>query len=167
MINILKNLFGVLSGNLQGLVDNIIPLGLAAFLLALGFFAIRYLGRRRQLLNDERMAALIKGLHYAGVSRDLFARPRQDSRDHLLRGLRWLFGAAGISGALYGYESLQPTAATLDAWRAALAGVLPAAIGLAHLIFSWICSLRDRLHAPPATSAGSYYRLARTARRRY
>jgi hypothetical protein len=71
------------------------------------------------------MAALIKGLHYAGLTHDVLTRPRQDSRDHLLSGLRWLFAALGVSSAMYGYESLQPAATQVDAMSGALIGLIP------------------------------------------
>ena len=149
-----------LTGPLTALTDNLVVAGLGIFALTLGFFAISYLGRRRQLLHQERMATLIKGLHYAGVARDVFAPPKPDPRDHLLRGLRWLFGGAGVSGALYGYERLQPTADMSQAMTGALAGLVPVLIGLAHLLFSWICS-----HKSPGGMTGTRA-LYRTAGRR-
>jgi hypothetical protein len=118
------------------------------------------------MLHQERMASLIKGLHYAGVARDVLVKPKPDSRDHLLSGLRWLFGAGAASGALYGYESLQPVADAGAAMQGALIGIIPAAIGLAHMLFSWLCSRRPSGGAAP--SAGTYYRAAyRPAVRRY
>ena len=116
---ILGGILDFLTGNLSQLTGNIVALGLTVFALGLGFFAIRYLGRRRQMLHTERMAAMVKGLHYAGVARDVFAKPQTDSRDHLLCGLRWMFGAAGLSGALYGYEQLQAVPDPLNAMRPA------------------------------------------------
>jgi hypothetical protein len=162
MSGFLSSLGGKLGLNLAGLADNVIVVGLTVFALALGFFAIRYLGKRRQLQQQLQMAALIKGLHYAGVSRDVFNTRRQDAQDHLLRGLRWLFGAGGVSGAMYAYASMQPASAFVDAIKAALLGLIPGAIGLAHLLFSLICSLRNKTTAarlPPGASAG-YYRAA-------
>jgi hypothetical protein len=135
--------------------------GLSLFAISLGFFAVHYLNRRRQMLHQERMASLVKGLHYAGVARDVFM-PRQESREHLLSGLRWLFGATGISGAMYGYESLQPVADAGSAVGAALIGLIPGAIGLAHLLFSFLC--RRRTSAPIAAAPGTLYRVAQ---RRY
>jgi len=140
----------------EQLTTNFVVGGLALFAISLGFFAVHYLNRRRQMLHQERMASLIKGLHYAGVARDVF-RPRQESREHLLSGLRWLFGAAGVSGAMYGYENLQPVADAGDAISGALIGLIPGAIGLAHLLFSWLCSRRHR-SAPMAASPGTIYR---------
>jgi hypothetical protein len=162
MGDFLNGVLGKLGINLTGLADQILVVGLTVFALAMGFFSLRFLGRRRQMLDQERMAALIKGLHYAGVSRDVFNKPKQDAHDHLLRGLRWLFGAGGISGAFYGYAALQPANAVTDWLRGALLGIIPAAIGLAHLLFSWICAGRSK--AAEQTQVRGYYR---TAGRRY
>ena len=157
---ILGGILELLTGNLQFLTDNIIALGLSLFALVLGFFSVNYIHKRRQMLHQERMAALIKGLHYAGVARDVFAKPsKPEPRDHLLRGLRWSFGAAGLSTALYGYESMQPVADSGQALSGALVGLIPGAIGLAHLLFGWMCSRRQPVAAPRA-----YYQ---TVGRRY
>jgi hypothetical protein len=146
----------LLTDSLGKLTDNLVPLGLAGFALALGFFSIAYLGRRRQMLHQERMASLIKGLHYAGVARDVFMKPKADSRDHLLRGLRWLFGGVGMSGAMYGYETLQPVATANNALTGLLVGLIPSLLGLAHLLFSWL--IRNKGTRPAAPQTG--YRLA-------
>lgn len=149
-------------GNLiQQLTSNLVPFLLTVFAVALGFFAIHFLHRRRQMIHQERMASLIKGLHYAGVARDIFTK-QVDAREHLLRGLRWLLGAAGVSGTAYGFNTLQPGADPLSALRSALIGLLPAAIGLAHLIFCWLCSRTRRTQGLPLS--GVTYR---TAGRRY
>jgi hypothetical protein len=132
------------------LTDSLVPLGLAVFALVLGFFSILYLNRRRNLLHQERMAALIKGLHYAGVAKDVFAKPKADARDHLLSGLRWLFGGFGISGAVYGYQRLQPAADASTALAGLLAGLIPALLGLAHLLFSWLTRRKPGTAAPQA-----------------
>jgi hypothetical protein len=147
-------------GNLvEQLTTNFVVGGLALFAISLGFFSVHYLNRRRQMLHQERMASLIKGLHYAGVAREVFRPKPPESRQHLLSGLRWLFGATGVSGALYGYESLQPVADAGDAVSAALIGLIPGAIGLAHLLFSLICS-RRKISAPIAAAPGQIYRVA-------
>jgi hypothetical protein len=150
-------------GNLvEQLTTSFVVGGLALFAISLGFFSVHYLNRRRQMLHQERMASLIKGLHYAGVARDVF-KPRQESREHLFSGLKWLFGGAGVSGAMYGYENLQPVADAGDAISGALIGLIPGAIGLAHLLFSYLCS-RRRTTAPVAAAPGGVYRVAQ---RRY
>jgi hypothetical protein len=77
------------------------------------------------------------------VAHDLLTQPTaEDARDHLLRGLRWLFGAVGLSSALYGYASMQPTATADAALGGALIGLLPGMLGLAHLLFSWLLRRR-------------------------
>jgi len=108
---------------------------------------------------------LIKGLHYAGISREVFKRPNQDAQEHLLRGLRWLFGAAGISGAMYGYAEMQPANAVTDALKGVLLGLIPGAIGLAHLLFSWICKLRSGVATRTQVGGSGYYRARATGRR--
>jgi hypothetical protein len=161
-MGILSGLLEKLGLNLSGLTENIVVIGLAAFALTLGLFAIRYLSRRRQTIDQQRMAALIKGLHYAGVSRDVF-KPKHDAQDHLLRGLRWLFGAGGISGAMYAYASMQPASAFGDALKGVLLGIIPGAIGLAHLLSSWICAWHNRTSTRTSSAQGYY----RASARRY
>jgi protein-S-isoprenylcysteine O-methyltransferase Ste14 len=169
MGDLLGGLGSRLGLNLTGLVENILVIGLTVFALALGFFAIRYLGKRRQMQQQNQMAALIKGLHYAGVSRDVFNTRRQESHEHLLRGLRWLFGAGGVSGAMYAYASMQPANAFIDAIRGALLGLVPGAIGLAHLLFSFICKLRSKTTSMRVPSGSHYARAGyyRAAGRRF
>ena len=148
---------------LRQITDNIVVAGLSVFALALGFFAIRYLSRRHKSLDQARMAALVKGLHYAGVARDVLSQPRDTARDHVLRGLRWLLGAAALSGTAYGYVSMQPAGAISDAWaalRGLLAGSIPAAIGLAHLIYAWILARLHRRALPTIPAPNTTYRTA-------
>jgi hypothetical protein len=148
----LDSVWSVLSGLLHldfsVITENIVTLVLTLFAAALGLFAVYYLKRRRKTMDHQRMAAIVKGLHRAGVTRDVFkpAAPAQaDTHDHLLSGMRWLFTGLGVSGALYTYGSVDPVAAESgEAFRGALIGVVPAAIGIAHLIFSFICRRRGR-----------------------
>jgi hypothetical protein len=158
--SILELLANLLSGDFTAITENIISLALAAFAVVLGFFGISHLRRRRQTLDHERMAAILKGLHYAGVSRDVFKKPAADSQDHLFRGLRWLFGGAGLSGALYTYGSLEPVADESAAVRGALIGLIPGALGLAHLLFSWFCKRAHIQQQQDALSSRLYYRAA-------
>lgn len=123
---------------LQQLTNNVVALGLGLFALGLGVFALIYLNRRRKMAHQERMASLIKGLHYAGVAHDIFGKAKTDVRDHLLRGLRWILGAIGLAGALFGFTMMQPAGIPLEAGRNALAAAVPGAIGLAHLIYYWL-----------------------------
>jgi len=131
---------------LQQLTESFVAATAPLIALGVGWFSMVYLSRRRKKLHRQRMAALVKGLRYAGVANDIFSKPTPKSRDHTLRGLRWLFGAAGLSLALYAYVSLQPADDPTSAARAALAGVVPGTIGLAHLLFSTVSRNRQRLN---------------------
>ena len=139
-------ILNLLAGNfLSQLTDNLILIGLAVFALSLGFFAIHYLHQRRQMLHQERMATLIKGLHYAGVAQQVFAQQRRpQSRDHVMSGVRWLFGGAGVAAAMYSYQALQPTGDGAASVGSALVGLIPAALGLAHLLLAWLASRRQK-----------------------
>jgi hypothetical protein len=161
MLDSILGLIGtLLSGDFTAITENIVSLALAAFTIVLGFFGISHLRRRRQTLDHERMAAILKGLHYAGVSRDVFRKPGADSQDHLLRGLRWLFGGAGLSGALYTIGSLQPVADESSALRGAFIGLIPGALGLAHLLFSWFCRRATARQQEAALASRMVYRAA-------
>jgi hypothetical protein len=138
---------------IQQLTSSLVPFGLAVLAASLGFFAISHLHKRRQMLHQERMASLIKGLHYAGVAREIFTPHKPDSRDHLLRGLRWMLGSAGLSGTMYGNAMLQETADPRSALMGALVGLIPAAIGLAHLLFAWLSSRHQKQGSPAAPGA--------------
>ena len=119
---------------LQQFTNNFMALGATGFVLVLGFLSLAYLSKRRTMLHRERMASLIKGLHYAGVAQEVFGKAKTDTRSHLLSGLRWILGAIGLSGALAGYSATQ-SSSLLDIGRTALVGAIPVSIGLAHLIF--------------------------------
>jgi hypothetical protein len=160
---LLSGLLGNLLDFLPQLTENLTSIGLLVFALALGFFAISHLRRRRQTLDHQRMAAIIKGLHYAGLPREAFQQQRRtESRDHLLRGLRWLCGGAGVSGAVYTYQTLDPAAEASEAIRGALLGLIPGALGLAHLLFSWLCKRSEQ-----PSSLLSSRMMHRAAARRY
>ena len=153
---------GLLNLDFSVITENIITLLLTLFAGVLGLFSIHYLRRRRDTLDHERMAAILKGLHYAGVTRDVIRRRPAESHDHLLRGLRWLFAGLGVSGALYTFGSIEPAADAGEAVRGALIGVIPGAIGAAHLLFSAVCRRRERRQDPLASRMGY-----RAAARRY
>jgi hypothetical protein len=144
---------------------NFVVGGLALFAISLGFFGIHYLNRRRQMLHQERMASLIKGLHYAGVAQDVFRKPTRDTRDHYLSGMRWLFGGAGVSTAMYGYQSMQPVADIGSAIGSALLGLIPGAIGFAHLLFGFLCRKRTASPIGAGAGVGPVYRVRAVGRR--
>jgi hypothetical protein len=139
---------GLLHLDFSVITENIITLVLTLFATVLGFFSVFYLKRRRTTLDHQRMAAILKGLHYAGVRGNVFKKAPADAHDHLLSGMRWLFTGLGVSGALYTYGSVEPVADTAEAVRGALIGVVPAAVGIAHLLFSMVLRKRDRNQDP-------------------
>jgi len=95
------------------------------------------------------MATLIKGLHYAGVAQQVFAQPKKlQSRDHMLSAVRWMSSGIGVSAAMYGYQSMQPVGAG-EPVSSALVGVIPGALGIAHLLFAWIAARRQKKAATP------------------
>jgi hypothetical protein len=164
MQNILQRLTDFLGGlfsgtGLNGLTENLVTLGLVVFALALGAFALFYIFRRRQTLDAERMAALVKGLHYAGVSQNIFDTVKTEARDQLMRGLRWLFAALGLSGALFCSAKMQPNGDATEALRAATVGLVPASIGIAHMVSSWVTS-RQRRRVSAAAAAPRYRTVA-------
>jgi hypothetical protein len=142
----------VMSQLVQQLTNNLVVVAATLIALGMGWFSINYLSKRRQMLHQERMASLVKGLHYAGVAHDIFSKPTTDARSHVLSALRWLFGAAGLSAALYGYSAMQPFADPSTAARGALAGVVPGSIGLAHLVFSAFSRNRQKPNFPTRRS---------------
>ena len=139
---------GLFNLDFSVITENIVTLILTLLAAGLGVFSMSYLRRRRDTLDHQRMAAIIKGLHYAGVTRDVFKKAAPDSREHLLRGLRWLFAGLGVSGALYTYGSVEPVADAAEAVRGAMIGVIPGAIGIAHLLFAGVCRRRERREDP-------------------
>ncbi|MNC98534.1 hypothetical protein D3C83_165260 [compost metagenome] len=74
--------------------------------------------------------------------------------------MRWLFTGLGVSGALYTYGSVEPVADAGEAVRGAMIGVVPAAVGIAHLIFSRVCRRRE-LHQDPFPSRLAYRPVSR------
>lgn len=143
---------------LQQFTNNFLALGLGVFAVGLGFFSIIYLSKRRNMLHRERMASLIKGLHYAGVAHDIFGKAKTDPRSHLLSGLRWVLGALGLGGALCGFTMMQPSGNAIEAGRNALAASIPASIGLAHLLFYWISGRQKPAAKAPLAYRPVYYR---------
>ncbi len=147
-----------LTGNFT---NSFVAIAMTLIALGLGSFSILYLNKRRQMLHKERMASLIKGLHYAGVAHEVFGKAKPQGCNHLLCGLRWLLGAIGLAAAVYGYIALQPGTSVIEAIRGALSGTIPGAIGLAHLLFYWFTGRKAPVtNLPTGYRPGVYYRPA-------
>jgi len=147
----------ILSQLLQNFPDNFVTAAIALIAVALGFFSVNYLSKRRTMLHQERMASLIKGLHYAGVAQQIFNQPKSTAKEYLIRGLKWLFGGLGLAGTLFGFTSMQPTANHAEAAQVALAGIVPASIGVAHFVSAAISRQRSNVPRVFARAAGRRY----------
>jgi hypothetical protein len=79
--------------------------------------------RNQQLLHQERMAALEKGV--AVVEPRLWS-----TRVYLLRGLIWSFCGAALCICLFGLSTSNHTSTSV-----ALLGLIPLSVGLAYLVF--------------------------------
>ncbi len=114
----------------------VIPVVAIIFGCGIPIIAIITNYRRRkhlfELYHQERMAAISKGIDLPPLPADLLAegeKPRVRSpRDSLLKGLVWLFVGLGIVASIYGIEGE----------REALLGLIPAGVGLAHLIYYFV-----------------------------
>jgi len=85
-----------------------------------------------ELHHKERMAAIEKGMEVPPLPAELFRsyRRRREPSDYLRRGLVWLLVGSAIVIALLATPNAGP--------KAAYWGLVPAAIGLAQLIFYFV-----------------------------
>ncbi len=102
----------------------------------LGVAALYFGQRRRELEHRERMAALEKGQSLPpACPPELLARARLTPRDYLRRGLLWLFFGIGVFAAFYLAGWAMPGEPGDRVARWAFGGLVPAAVGIAYLIF--------------------------------
>ncbi len=115
----------------EGVLALMIPI--IAIILGIGVAMLAMLLNYRKrkeifaLYHQERMAALEKGVDLPPLPDALLtddARP-YNPRRHLLKGLAWLFVGIGLGLALF----------ALVGYQHALFALIPAGIGLAHLIY--------------------------------
>jgi hypothetical protein len=92
-----------------------------------------FIKRKRfmELLHQQRMAAIEKGIDLPPLSMALLEEGRRSRRpsSSLRCGLVWLFTGLGIMVALYARD---------DEFRKALYGAIPAGVGLAYLIYYFV-----------------------------
>ncbi len=124
----------IFAADMEPLLALFIPI--IAIVMGIGIAALTvYLNYRKRkemfaLYHQERMLALEKGVELPPLPDDLLTDEGMSARAynprrHLLKGLVWLFIGLGLIVALY---------AVVDP-RKALFGLIPAGIGLAHLIY--------------------------------
>jgi len=138
-------------GFLIPLISIMIPVISIVLGIAIGMLAIYTSYRKRKELyayyHQERMAAIEKGMECPPWPTHLLAPEdvglSSSPRRHLLKGLVWLFIGLGLMIAVY---------ATFDLARA-LFGLIPAGIGVAHLIYYFVEGKREAEAAEPAVPA--------------
>ena len=124
------------------IISVIMGMGVAMLAIYLGY------RKRKDLLDhfhQERMAAIEKGIECPPWPDRLLADEDAppSPRRHLLKGLVWLFIGLAVTVAVY---------ATFD-FRRALFGLIPAGIGLAHLIYYFVEGRREAEAAEQTASA--------------
>jgi hypothetical protein len=127
----------------------LIPIIAIVMGIGIGMLAI-YLGYRKQKelfahYHQERMAAIEKGIDCPPWPDRLLANEAAppSPRRHLLKGLVWLF--IGLGGMVAVYVAIDH--------EQALWGLIPAGIGLAHLIYYFVEGKKEAEAAGQTASA--------------
>jgi Domain of unknown function (DUF6249) len=123
-----------------------IPIVAIIFGIGIGMLSM-YLDYRKkreffQLHHQERLAAIDKGMEVPPLPVEFFQDPRRRPRtnaDYLRRGLVWLLVGIALSVALYYQHG-----------GASLWGLVPAAAGLANLLFYFIQGRQPRMPDDPS-----------------
>jgi hypothetical protein len=120
----------------QEVIAVLIPIVAIVFGISIGMLSM-YLDYRKkreifELHHKERMAAIEKGMDVPPLPAELFERSRpgrglRTRADYLRKGLVWLLVGSAITVALYNSERHE-----------SLWGLVPAAVGLAYLIFYFV-----------------------------
>jgi hypothetical protein len=117
----------------------LIPIVAIVMGIGIGMLALCLNYRKRKeifaLLHQERMAAIDKGLELPPLPEGLFAeggRPASPHR-HLLKGLVWLFLGLALLTALFAFAQR----------NIALFALIPAGIGLAHLLYYFLVGRKE------------------------
>jgi hypothetical protein len=125
---------------IQSILGLLIPLLAVVMGIGVGMLSIYLNYRKRKelftLYHQERMAAIEKGIELPPMPDAFFsedqARPQTPRRD-LLKGLVWLFIGLAVGAALY----------VNDRTKEAFGALIPAAIGLAYLIYYFVEGRRE------------------------
>ena len=115
-------------------ISMLIPVVAIVMGIGIGMLSL-YLDYRKkrsmyELHHKERMAAIEKGMDVPPLPPEFFESPRRRLRtrsDYLRRGLVWLLVGGAITAALYSQGR-----------NSSLWGLVPAAVGLAYLLFYFL-----------------------------
>lgn len=112
-------------------------MGVLVFGLLLGFVlalvTMQNNQRRREMEHRERMAAMASGQPWPQPAAT--PDPQTGARDYLRRGLVWLFFGVGVFLALTFAAWTLPPSGQDFLRRLAFAGIVPAAVGAAYLVY--------------------------------
>jgi hypothetical protein len=128
------------SSGVTSILGVMIPIIAIVFGIGIGMLSL-YLDYRKkreffELHHKERMAAIEKGVEVPALPPEFFLDPRRKTRtpsDYLRRGLIWLLVGVAITAALYQDNDHD------GKW-----GLVPAAVGLAYLLFYFLDGKRDK-----------------------
>jgi len=112
---------------------------LISFLL--GLVTMHYNHQRREMEHRERMAAMASGRPWPPPAEA--GNPGPSPRDYLRRGLVWLFLGAGLFLALTFASWTLPYPDQGGLRRLAFSGLVPAAVGLAYIVYYASVQERD------------------------
>ncbi len=113
----------------------LVPIAFFAYLFGTEAYKRSLLQRRREMIHRERLAAIEKGLPLPPEEPAGMDGSTPGPRNYLLRGLVWLFLGAGLfTAVLLTSMFAEPDDRPIIA-RFFFAGLVPAGVGIAYLIF--------------------------------
>ncbi len=122
----------------------LVPLGTLAIIFGMAAYNRMLQERRREMLHRERLAAIEKGLPIPPEEPEHSARAASGPRNYLLRGLIWFFlGASLFAAVMMTTVFAEPEERPIVA-RFFFAGLVPAGVGLAYLIYYAVETLKPQ-----------------------
>lgn len=134
-------LLPLVASTLALMIPIIAILAVAALIFIKIYFSYK---RRKEMFtqyHQERMAAIDKGIDLPPLPGGFFGEntvSRTSPKSHLLKGMILLFVGIALLFALDSLKGLPPFGENL-----ALFGLIPAGIGLAHLIYYFVAGRKD------------------------
>lgn len=101
----------------------------------LGIITMHYSHQRREMEHRERMAAMASGRPWPPVPAEGTGGPGPAPRDYFRRGLVWLFLGIGLFLALTFASWTLPYHDQGHLRRLAFIGLVPAAVGIAYIVY--------------------------------